>query len=119
MAENIEIFDNLEGSGEKDSFRIALGVGEILVRGQVAAYNTSTAKIVAYDSAGSTGVNVFYGIVMYDADYAAGDRFVDVFVKGRFNSRDLVFANPSLDQVTQSFINDARLAGIILKPFLT
>jgi len=119
MADNTVIYDNLEGSGEKDTLRLGLGSSEILVRGQACGYNHVTGKIVAYNSAGSNGAEVFYGLVMYDVSYTSGDRFVDVYVTGRYNSRLVVFANPSVDSVTQALINAARILGIILKPFLT
>jgi len=109
--------DNLVGSLETRQFRLPIGVGAVLVRGQVVAYDNNS-KIVAYDSTGgATGANVLYGIVVEDANDTADD-YVSVYVLGEFNITGLTFSY-SGDSATQAVINAARDKGIILKTWST
>lgn len=109
--------DNLVGSLPTRQFRLPIGVGEVLVRGQVVAYSTAD-KIITYDTTDTTpGGNVFYGIVAEDANDTA-DNFVSVYVMGEFNINALTFSHTG-DSATQALINAARDKGIILTKFTT
>lgn len=116
-AEESLSYDNLVGSLPTREFRISLTDAEVIVRGQVMAYNTSTNKLTSYESTGTNGKNVVYGIAA-EASGSGTGRFLSVFILGEFNLNALVFSFTGDDPATQAFINAAREKGLILKPFM-
>lgn len=110
--------DNLLGAGEKITFNMTLKPDEIVVRGQALGYDTGSDKIVAYDSGGAGGAEVFYGLSSQDQDSTGADKPIVVWVKGIFLQPGIVF-EVTADQAkasNQAFINEARALGIYLKP---
>lgn len=84
--------------------------GESVVRGQ--ALGLTGGKLVAYDHE-AVGSEPFYGIAAEDCDADGADATIRVYVKGVFNSNDIVFEDTS-DSVS-NIRTAARLLGIFFK----
>jgi hypothetical protein len=115
MADETLTYDNLVGSLTTREFRLSLTDAETIVRGQVMAFNTSTSKLTSYDSTGSNGENVVYGIAAEDS-VTGTSRYLSVYILGEFNINSLTFSH-SGDSATQTIINAFRALGMILKTF--
>ena len=86
--------------------------GQTLELGQVVALQTSTGKIVAFDSAGADGADVFYGVILCDSAPSGADESGAVLVSGKVFEGNLIFANVADDGDT--IRDDARLKGVYL-----
>lgn len=95
-----------------------LKLGEVLVRGQAVAKETSGDKLVAYTLAGVAGAP-FFGISPddYDATDAAIDG-VKCITGCRVNKTEVVFG-ASGDTATQAFVEAARLKGVHVVAFIS
>lgn len=114
MTDSVLAYDILMGQGPYRTFAgMDLASGNTIVRGQVMAHNTSTGKIVPYDSGGSNGAEIFYGIAVADVDASAGDVRCPLYVSGGFKSGGLTFET-SGDSVTEAFRTVARGTGVYL-----
>lgn len=118
MTDSINKYDNLIGDGEFKTLIHVLLSGENVVRGEVLGYNTSTNKLETYDSSGSNGVNIPYGIAVADIDASAGDLNCSVYVFGEFKIIGLVFSN-SGDSADQAFIRKAKTENLFIKDSAT
>ena len=105
-------YDALLAQGPYRSFSgLSLASGNDLVRGTVMARNSSTGKLVPYNSGGSNHTNVFYGILIEDTDASLGDiTHCAVYTGGGFKSGGLTFET-SGDSVTEAFRDQARQYG--------
>jgi len=109
-------YDNLIAGQDPDptTRNITVKSGENLVRGQVAAIETSTGKVVAYDSSEADGHNAARFIVFEDVDATSGDAKGTVYTTGRFNESALVFTTTGeLDDTVREALRDY---GIIVSP---
>ena len=114
MTDSSLTYDILMGQGPYRTFAgMDLTSGNNIVRGTVIAQNTSTGKLVPYDSGGSNGANIFYGIAVEDVDASAGDLRCPVYIAGGFKEGGLTF-DTSGDSVTEAFRTVARGTGVYL-----
>jgi len=87
--------------------------GQIFSLYQVMALETSTQKLVRYDSAASDGANVPYCVIM-SAGTADGDTYLDyVYNADSLNGTKLVFKNT--DDTWQDVAESFRAKGIIVE----
>lgn len=105
-------YDALLATGPFRTFAgLSLASGNNLVRGTVMARNSSTGKLVPYNSDGSDNTNVFYGILINDTDASEGDvTHCPVYTGGGFKEGGLTFET-SGDSVTEAFRDEARKYG--------
>jgi hypothetical protein len=85
--------------------------GADITEGQVLA-KKANGKLVAYDSDGSSPLNVAYAVAPEDIDATGGDVDRSVYIAGVFRKESIVFAN-STDTVSDVF-DDLRTRGVIL-----
>lgn len=87
--------------------------GQVFSLYQVMALETSTQKLVRYDSAASDGANVPYCVIM-SAGTADGDTYLDyVYHASSLNGTKLVFKNA--DDTWQDVAEAFRAIGIIVE----
>lgn len=87
--------------------------GQIFSLYQVMALETSTQKLVRYDSAASDGANVPYCVIM-SAGTAGGDTYLDyVYSADSLNGTKLVFKNT--DDTWQDIAESMRGIGIVVE----
>ncbi len=88
-----------------------------VVEGMPAGYLTATKSVTPFDSGGSGGEELFFGIFAEDKDPIAGDTTTLVYIKGEFGLQGLVFGTTADQSLIsdQDFKNSARDKGIILK----
>jgi hypothetical protein len=115
MVDSALTYDALLATGPWRTFSgLSLASGNNLVRGTVMARNSSTGKLVPYNSGGSNNTNVFYGILVGDTDASLADvTHVPVYTQGGFKSGGLTFGT-SGDSVTEAFRDQARQYGCYL-----
>lgn len=108
--------DNLVGAESPRTFRLTLKAGNIVQRGHVVAYETTSGTIVPYRSDGTNGAEKFYGIAAENVDASLSAKPVVVYIRGEFNKNALIFQRDG-DSATQSFINEARALGCLIRTF--
>lgn len=107
-------FDKLLGEGPFKTFNRLLKAGQTVIRGEVLGFLTASNTVTSFDSGGSGGEEVFYGIAVNDADSTAGDKSMAVYVAGEFLINGLTFSATG-DEADIPFVNAARALGVILK----
>lgn len=80
-------------------------------RGHVIALNSS-GEGEPYDSSGSGGVEIIYGILAEDVNTGAGEnQKAIVYLQGQFSSNHVTFSNAPTDNVVSRFM-EARVLNI-------
>jgi len=95
---------------EPSNRRVTVLSGQVLARGQVAAIQTSTGKVVAYDSSVAGGHNDARYVMFEDVDASGGDVVGSVYDQGRFNEEALVFVTTG--EMTDTVREQLRNYGI-------
>jgi hypothetical protein len=83
--------------------------GEDISKGQAVSTVDASGKVKEYDSTESG--ETFYGIALEDAKAEGGDGRITVYEMGVFSEGQIIFSNPSVDDV-DSLRSVARSKGI-------
>lgn len=87
--------------------------GQVLSRGQVAAFNTGTGHVVAYDSSVTGGHDAARFIMAEDVDASAGATIGEVYDAGCFNESALVFTTTG--EMTEALRTQLADYGILTR----
>lgn len=95
--------------------KVKFSQDQILEKKTVLAFNTSTLEWVAYDSAGSNGINIASAILAEDLDSTGEDKYAQIYAFGSFFEDKLIFASTS-DSVTEAVKFQLGSRGVYVVP---